>query len=105
MFIIYTLETGNPRSPGERTVHCVDTELPERFFVKDSTQGERSLKKTVDMVSDFMGNLTKDLTKPVQIVGVNKDEMGAKIIEEIIRHTPNYVDVQYATMNRLFKGR
>ena len=103
MFLIYTLDAGNPRSPGERTVHCIDTELPERFFVKDSTQGDRAVKRLIDQLLDFMGNLSKDLTKAVQIVGVNSDEFGTRIVEEIIRDLPKYVDVRYATINRLFR--
>ena len=105
MFLIYTLDAGNTRSPSERTVHCVDTDLPERFFVVDSTQGDHARKKTVDQLSDFIGDLTKDLTKPVLIAGVDGDAFGSKIIEDYIRSLPVYVTMtlQYATINRLFR--
>ena len=103
MFLIYTIDAGNPRSPGERIVHCVDTDLPERFFVKATTQGDRMTKKVVDMLEDFMGNF--DLTKNVNIAGVSGDTFGSRIIEDLIRQFPAYViqQVKYATINRLFR--
>jgi hypothetical protein len=105
MFLIYTIDAGNPRSPGERTVHCIDTDMPERFFVKDTTQGDRSVKKTVDMISDFMGDLSKYLSKSVNIAGIGGDVFGKRIIEDLIRQMPIYIipQVKYATINRLFR--
>ena len=51
------------------------------------------MKKLVDELDDFIGNQTKDLTKPLQIMGINDDIMGARVIEDIMRKQPLYVDV------------
>lgn len=103
MYLIYTIDAQNSRLPNERVVHCVDTSLADRFFVKSATQGDRTVKKLVDELDDFIGDQRKDLTKPLQIMGLDNDSMGARVIEDIIRRQPVYVDVFYATANRAFR--
>jgi len=103
VYLLYTIDAKNPRLPNERVVHCVDTDLADRIFVKSSTQGDRTVKKLVDDLDDFIGDQTKDLTKPLQIMGIDQDSMGAKVIADLVRRQPIYVDIQYATANKAFR--
>lgn len=102
MYLIYTIDAHNPRLPNERVVHCVDTSLADRFFVKSSTQGDRTVKKLVDELDDFIGD-QKDFTKPVQIMGLDDDAMGERLIWDIVKRQPLYVEVQCKKASRAFK--
>lgn len=103
MFIVYTLDTRNKRIPSERAVHVVDTELPERFFVAYTSQSDRMVKKAVDQIDDFVGDRTKDLTKPLTVVGVNGDAFGQLLIAELFKRQPLVVECKASTLNKAFK--
>ena len=103
MILLYSVDAQNTRLPNERIVHCIDTSLAERFFVKASTQGDRTVRKLVEELDDFIGDKRKDLTKPLDIMGLDGDPFAAKIVAELIRKQPIYVDVHYATANRAFR--
>lgn len=103
MFLIYTVDAENPRYPTERVVHCVDTDLADRMFVKPSIQSDRAVKKLVDCLDDFVGDQTKDLRKPMFILGVAGDQFGDKVIFELVKRIPRYVTVRHATLNKAFR--
>ena len=104
MFLIYTVDAQNPRYPTERVVHCVDTELADRIFVKETIQSDRAVKKLVDHLDDFIGNQTKDLREPTFLMGVEGDSFGDRVIFELVKRIPKYVTIKHAIMNkRMFK--
>lgn len=103
MYILYSIDAKNPRFPNERVMHCIDTDLADRFFVQTTTQGDRAVKKLVDSLDDFIGDQRKDLHKDVLLVGVDRDEFGARVIADLVRKLPVYVTVKYATLNKLFR--
>ena len=103
MFIVYSLGTENKRVPTERAVHVIDTELPERFYVSYVPQSDRAVRKTVNEIDDFVGNMAKDLTKPLIVLGVSGDSFGHQLIEELIKRQPVYVDCKASTINRALK--
>ncbi len=103
MFLIYSINAQNPRSPGEHFVHCVDTELADRFFVKPCTSGDHAVSKLANDLDDFIGDQTKDLTKPLYLCGVDNDALGARVIAEVVRKLPRYVTVRYATVSNAFR--
>jgi len=100
MFLIYTVDSQNPRLPTERTVHCVDTELADRVFVKETIQSDRAVKKLVDSLDDFIGDHTRDLHKPILLVGVEGDQFGDRIMLGLISQIPKYVTVKHATVTK-----
>lgn len=104
MYILYSIDAKNPRFPNERVMHCIDTDLADRIFVQTTTQGDRAVKKLVDSLDDFIGDQTKDLHKTVQLVGIDRDEFGSRVIADLVRKLPVYVSVKYATLNKLFRG-
>lgn len=103
MFLIYTIDAENPRTPTERVVHCVDTDLADRTFVVGSIQSDRAVKRLVDQLDDFIGDQTKDLRKPLLLLGIDGDAFGARVIGELIKAIPRYVTIKYATVNRVFR--
>lgn len=103
MFIVYTIDTQNKRILSERAVHVIDTELPERFFVSYTSQSERMVKKVVDQIDDFVGDQTRDLTKPLTVLGVNGDAFGQLLIGELLKRQPVFVDCKVSTLNKAFK--
>ena len=103
MFLIYTVDAQNPRIPTERVVHCVDTELADRVFVLTSIQSDRAVRRLVEQLDDFIGDQTKDLRKPLLLLGVDSDAFGSNVIAELVRKLPIYVTVKYATVNKAFR--
>ena len=103
MILLYSIDAQNASLPTERIVHCVDTDLADRFFVKASTQGDRMVRKLIEEIDDFIGDKTKDLTKPLDIMGLDGDAFGAKLVAELVRKQPVYVDVHYASAGRAFR--
>ena len=103
MILLYSIDAQNSRRPNERIVHCIDTDLAERFFVKATIQGERAVHKLVDELDDFIGDKTKDLTNPLNIMGIQGDQFGSRIVSDLIRRQPRYVDIHYATATRAFR--
>ena len=103
MILLSSIDAQNSRRPSERIVHCVDTDLADRFFVKASTQGDRTVRKLVDELDDFIGDKTRDLTKPLNIMGIEGDPFGSRLVSDLIRRQPVYVDVHYVTASRAFR--
>lgn len=103
MFIVYSIGTENKRLLSERAVHVIDTELPERFYVAYTTQSERAVKKVLGEIDDFVGDQTKDLTKPLKVLGINGDAFGQMLIAELIKRQPVFVDCEASTLNKAFR--
>ena len=105
MYLLYTIDAHNPRLPNERVVHCVDTSLSDRFFVKNTTTGDRTVKRLIDDLDDFIGYQDKDLTKPLQIMGIDNDDLGERVIHALIDKQPLFIDVQWGTASRAFRSK
>ena len=104
MFVLYSVSTQNKKLPSERAVHVFDTDLPERIYVKYSTQSPKAFDRLATEIDDFIGDQTKDLRKPFVILGVRGDEFGLSLIKKLCSMQPVFVDCLFGVLNQAVRG-